>query len=151
MLDQARNYPDSFIQDYNDLQNAGGIKRLENARKHLEKARFYSEEANPLKYNGKQRRTLKRMSTNASRTAMGIDDAFNKKFGYASSGSGASYEPTRANGVLADRDPRFIMHSNAKYSAYQNVRHKDPNWSYNNDVGPNYRQKDPYDSENEGD
>ena len=82
MLDQARNYPDSFMQDYIDFQNAGGIKRLENAQKHLAKARYYSELANPAgKYNGKQRRTLKRMSANASRTAMNIDDAFNKKFG----------------------------------------------------------------------
>ena len=39
------------------------------------------------------------------------------------------------------------MSHNADYSARQNVKHKDPSWSYNNDVGPDYRMKNPYNTE----
>ena len=81
MLDQANNYPDNFLQDYTDFQNAGGIKRLENAHKHMMKSRYYSELANPAgKYNGRQRRTLRRLAANETKTGFAIDDAFNKKF-----------------------------------------------------------------------
>lgn len=148
MLDQANNYPDDFLQDYNDFQNAGGIKRLENAGKHQLKAQYYSELANPAgKYNGRQRRTLRRLAANETKTGFAIDDAFDKKFGYGPSTSSATYEPTKSYDVFSGSDPRDIMNSNARYSAFQNVKHKDPSWSYNNDVGPDYRQKNPYNEE----
>lgn len=154
MLDQARNYPDDFYQDYADFQNAGGIKRLENAQKHLEKSRYYSELANPAgKYNGRQRRTLRKLAANESRTSSQIHDTFNNKFGFEPSSSPASYEPSNhdLDGEWVARDPRDIMRYNANYSAYQNVRHKDPDWSYSHDVGPDYRIKDPYSSQEAGD
>ena len=151
MLDQANNYPDDFLQDYQDLQNAGGIQRLENAGKHQLKANYLSELASPGgKYNGKQRRTLRKLAGANTRTSENIVDAFDKKFGYGPSTSSATYEPTKSYDAFSGSDPREIMNSNARYSAFQNVKHKDPNWSYSHDVGPNYRQKNPYDSENEG-
>ena len=149
MLDQANNYPDSFMQDYTDFQNAGGIKRLENAAKHRLKAQYYSELASPGgKYNGKQRRTLRKLSNANTKTSQKIDDAFNKKFVSGAGISPASYTATNNDrGWWEDYDPRDIMSHNADYSARQNVKHKDPNWSYNNDVGPDYRMKNPYNTE----
>ena len=69
MQDQAINYPDDFMQDYTDFQNAGGMKRLEGMNTHLQKSRYYSELASPGgKYNGKQRRTLRRLAAQDGKT-----------------------------------------------------------------------------------
>ena len=95
MLDQANNYPDDFMNDYTDFQNAGGIKRLENAYTHNLKAHYYSELANPAgKYNGKQRRTLRKLARAEGNTAEKIDDVFHQKFVTGAGTSPASYTAT---------------------------------------------------------
>ena len=150
IYDYAAQYPDEFTQDYNDFNKIGGYKKLHDVEMHNLKEDYYKELGAPgSKYNGKQRRTMRKLARNEHN--LSTDKGFemfdnmqniggNDKISYQYKGSDGNSK----NDYRRDVDPTDIMYGNARHAARQNVRHKDESYSYNNDLSPDYRIKDPY-------
>ena len=150
IYDYAANYPDEFTQDYNDFNKIGGYKKLHDVEMHDLKSDYYRELANPAgKYNGRQRRTLRKLARNEHNQASDKGFDMFENMGNIGGNDKISYQYVGPDGkskndYRRDVDPTDIMYGNARHAARQNVRHKDESYSYNNDLSPDYRIKDPY-------